>query len=529
MKTKSKYISFSLLFFVLVITLLSSCAKRVHPYFDMNVYLNDFNNYVINDSLNLLHKTYGNIEFIDNRNDLKELLRNDFGELNNVLIFGTGENFDYSLYSYAILLNPKNTKYARNELYYSRDTIIGKNKFVMIANGRKPSDPKEVFAPDDSDIIYVDDNYDTLLPSIYNFRSYCSQSSDFYNCLNAYLDYPIIDDSTEYTKLQFQLNYSSFLGNNTIYRNLLSKWDNKTVSLEVYERVKEESTKGWQKIKQELLFMSDTAQIIMFSENHFKPKHRKTLTLLLPELRKQGYSYLALEALSEEADSLLNNGSHVLNSMGYYTREQNYIELLETAQELGFEFVSYDDFSQKDRELAQADNIYLKTIKKNPQAKVIVLAGFGHIREEANDRGILMMAGHLKHTYGLDPITVTQTAFTRYAYQGNEMVLLESNLLPEEFQKSTDYTLNVPDGLIENKDYNYSYTNRRDFAVQLSIYKADYLNHNYSYSNLPPSKAFLLENGETYQTTLDNGTTYKYYIIDEKGRKLEEKLIPRVQ
>ncbi len=74
----------------------------------------------------------------------------------------------------------------------------------------------------------------------------------------------------------------------------------------------------------------------MFNENHFKRLHRKTVTRLLPELRNQGFKYLALEAPSISSDSLLNAGSKVMNTMGFYTCEQNWVELLETAQDLGF-------------------------------------------------------------------------------------------------------------------------------------------------------------------------------------------------
>jgi hypothetical protein len=158
-----------------------------------------------------------------------------------------------------------------------------------------------------------------------------------------------------------------------------------------------------------LLAATAEERLVMFNEVHFAPHHRRLVTELLPQLYAQGFRYLALEALWEDGETLAARGFPTTRS-GFYLREPAFAELVRRALDLGFQLVGYD-FYTKDREAEQAQNLYERTFGRDPDARVVVLAGFGHIHEGA-PRGRPMMAQLLKKNYGIDPLTIDQAEFS---------------------------------------------------------------------------------------------------------------------
>ena len=124
-------------------------------------------------------------------------------------------------------------------------------------------------------------------------------------------------------------------------------------------------------------------KVIMINESHAKPVHRAFTYSLLEDLYKEGYHYLAMEAFNNYANKCLDS----LNVFtGYYTYEPVAGELVRKALQLGYKLVSYEDtsalaHSASQRDSVQAENIYA-VIKKDPSAKILVHAGYGHISEE---------------------------------------------------------------------------------------------------------------------------------------------------
>ena len=502
---------------VVLLILLSSCSKKISPSFKYNAYLDDFHNFVINDSLRFIHKTYGNMDFPKSKKDLLSFLESNFPKANGVLL--GADSKDTSNIKYAILLNPINKKELLKSDYYTRDTLMNGNDYVFISNQKwtlQGWDLENSFI----DAFYVGEDYQKEIPGVFDFQDYCSQSITFLSCLKGYLDYPNLDETTNIFKFQFALTYSSFLGDNYKYDSLLKKYNSKEDLSDLAKRLQKTGVSGWANIKRDILNLSKDSQILMFSENHFKPLHRKTITSLLQELKKQGYNYLALEALAMGSDSLLNKGSNVLTSMGFYTREQNYVELIETAQNLGFTFVSYDDFA-KDRELSQATNIFNKTIKKDPNAKVIVLAGFGHIYEGPISNGNQMMSGHLKSISGIDPLTISQTIFPKHNFKNlNKSLLLKTEEIPLEYRKKTDFVLIYPEyfeTMVDQQSANFSYKNTNNFDIQLDFYRSEDLEHDYSHVKMPPIKSILVPSNKMIEIHLKPGNKYKYFVKDQKS------------
>lgn len=216
-------------------------------------------------------------------------------------------------------------------------------------------------------------------------------------------------------------------------------------------------------------------RIVIINEAHHVPLHRIYLASLLGELRQQGYTFLAMEALGYE-DSLLNQRKYPLLKSGFYVREPCFGNLIREACLMGFTLFPYEqvhtDSLQKSmgREKAEAMNIK-KILDQNPGARIVVYCGYDHAAEDTlkNFMG-LPMAGQLKCLTGIDPFTIDQTALTEYYLVGSRYrklmqentasVFIDSNshyfnnaTLPKKmdcnvYHPNTDYTYNRPGWLL---------------------------------------------------------------------------------
>ena len=143
-------------------------------------------------------------------------------------------------------------------------------------------------------------------------------------------------------------------------------------------------------------------QVVMFNEVHHVPKHRYVVGMLLDTLFQRGFRYLALEAFWN--DSLFLSLNFPTTENGFYLREPTFANLVRKAHTIGYRIIGYDVFapSREERSRGQAENIYNQTLKTNKEARVLVLAGVGHISRNG-------MAGELERISGVRPFTVNQT------------------------------------------------------------------------------------------------------------------------
>ncbi|MDR1227134.1 MAG: hypothetical protein LBK47_09610 [Prevotellaceae bacterium] len=149
----------------------------------------------------------------------------------------------------------------------------------------------------------------------------------------------------------------------------------------------------------DLLKLTQNQQVVMFNEAHNAPKHRLLVTNLLDSLYAQGFRYLGLEALGE--DSTFLKTGYPNYETGFYTVEPHFSNLIRKAHKIGYKVFGYDvDFG--DREQEQAQNIYDKTLRLDPDAKVLIYAGYSHI-------DTVWMAGKFQKISGVDPLTIDQT------------------------------------------------------------------------------------------------------------------------
>ncbi len=155
-----------------------------------------------------------------------------------------------------------------------------------------------------------------------------------------------------------------------------------------------------------------THQLIMFSEAHHIAEHRAFGARMLPLLRKLGFSVLAMEALKFPVPDKTRRvgrapGEGVVD--GYYLREPRMAGLVREAQRLGFTLVAYEDETtdgKLDREEVQARNLVERVFAKNPKAKVVVWAGYGHIYK-AHDEW-KEMAQRVWEKTGIEPFSLFQ-------------------------------------------------------------------------------------------------------------------------
>ncbi len=179
---------------------------------------------------------------------------------------------------------------------------------------------------------------------------------------------------------------------------------------------------------------AEKQQVIMINEEHDTPMHRAFTTRLLPILYKKGFRYLAAETIAE-ADTELNKRGYPTQKTGFYTADPVYADMIRRALKLGFKIVPYEhirtdcknpndneDFCQNERERGQAQNLYDRILKSEPNAKILVHVGRGH-NQEANFETWAMMAWHFKQISKIDPFTIGQMHLSERSRPENEFPL----------------------------------------------------------------------------------------------------------
>ena len=148
-------------------------------------------------------------------------------------------------------------------------------------------------------------------------------------------------------------------------------------------------------------------QGIMMNELHFNPHSRAFVISWLEKCYQNGYRYLAAETL-RASDSLLNQRRTVLlGETGFYSDEPVFGDLLRTALNMGYTLVPYEGSgSGVDREVNQAKNLVENILDIDPEAKFLLLGGFGHISDR---NGWYAMGRYFKEQSGIDPFTINCT------------------------------------------------------------------------------------------------------------------------
>jgi hypothetical protein len=166
-----------------------------------------------------------------------------------------------------------------------------------------------------------------------------------------------------------------------------------------------------------ILALTKDRKAVFFNEAHSAPISRTLTVELLPKLREQGFNYFAAETLYE-TDKDLNKRGYPTEKTGFYTNEPLYGEMVRTALKLGFKVVAYDVENAgvgDARERAGADSLYSQVFKKDPNARLIVNAGFAHIQKSGKYLGGSSMAEFFQKVSGIDPLCIEQTMMMQHA------------------------------------------------------------------------------------------------------------------
>ena len=150
---------------------------------------------------------------------------------------------------------------------------------------------------------------------------------------------------------------------------------------------------------------------VFFNEAHNAAITRSLTVEMLPRLKALGYTHFAAETLYETDKTLASRG-YPNEDSGFYTQEPVYAEMVRTALKLGFTVVAYEAASEAvgdAREKEQARNLHNRVFKDNPEARVVVNAGYAHIVESGKYLGGASMAQHFAKIAHIDPLTIEQT------------------------------------------------------------------------------------------------------------------------
>ncbi|MGE8424955.1 MAG: hypothetical protein ACN6PI_19120, partial [Sphingobacterium siyangense] len=248
-----------------------------------------------------------------------------------------------------------------------------------------------------------------------------------------------------------------------------------------------------------ILKKAKNEKVVMINEAHNIPYHRTFAAQLLNGFRKLGFKYLAIEDL---ADQNINTTRTVTDTTGYYSHEPLFAEMIREALRQNFVLINYDannTNSNRMRDSLQAVNL-AKLLKTDPDAKLLVYAGYDHIHENTRTNW-KKMAQFFKEMTNIDPLTISQTRhIERYYSQFETDEFLTVN-------KFVSFSFSKP--VVALKDG----TAWHDDFVDISLFYPRYLT-----TNSRPE--YLSDNNLTKSIQLDThgqkGIFVQAYYADEK-------------
>ena len=192
-------------------------------------------------------------------------------------------------------------------------------------------------------------------------------------------------------------------------------------------------------------------QVIMINEEHRTPFHRAVTLQLLSRLYAKGFRYFAAETLYE-TDAELEKRGYPTQSTGFYTADPIYADTVRTALKLGYKVVPYEnidakckspddnpEFCNDRRERGQAQNLYERILKNDPQAKILVHVGRGHNSKSESSKEFNFMGFYFKNLTKIEPFTIDQLRFSERRDSALEQPLYRFLTKNNMLQKPTVY------------------------------------------------------------------------------------------
>lgn len=505
----------------------AGCSPKLSKNFAYNHYQRNFKIQVLNDSLQMQLSSPADIKYATNLKSFKVAWqKSQLKSANEVLLLGTT---DTPPYEFAVTVG-KQKELAQKGDYKVLDTMFNGTTIHFIArtDSAKAVDPMQTDLKNMFKSLKLGDTYRDGISSVMDLVSASMNNNQFYKTLNEIQQFPLPKNQGNSLELQMQLTFASFLAPNKNYDDLLARQEasfkpNDTILNDI-------KTKGLTDLMafNGILEQAGKTQVLMLNENHYYPQHRLLVTELLPKLKAMGYNYLAMEALATPNDSLLNvPGAFPTLSTGFYTREQNYGNLLREAISKGFKLVAYENTDDKqDREVGQATNLYNRTLAIDPKAKILVLVGIDHLLEQPTANGKKWMATVFKEKYKIDPVTISQTHLNLYRklVPATHTFLAKTDLGDQKKYGSVDfYLINNQTKALTSQSVKYK--NTWGTTVQVSLFYQKELKTVLDFNQNIPYYAKLLKANETVNLPIYTNESALLVVYDELGYILEKKNI----
>jgi hypothetical protein len=164
-------------------------------------------------------------------------------------------------------------------------------------------------------------------------------------------------------------------------------------------------------------------RIVMINEAHHIPRHRAFSAALALRLREEGFTWYLAEAFGPKV-SRLAPGFAVERDMGTYVNDPVFAEGLRRLRDAGYRFAAYDypeggptlppsdmAMQMNGREASAAQHIKA-LLEREPQAKIIVHVGFGHISKlptVVDGKPLTLLGQRLQDATGVAPFCIDQT------------------------------------------------------------------------------------------------------------------------
>lgn len=251
-------------------------------------------------------------------------------------------------------------------------------------------------------------------------------------------------------------------------------------------------------------------RVVIINEASHIPAHRAFILALLPKLRESGFTHYASDGLSTyDLAGIQQRGYPVRHAIsGNYTDEPLCGDIVRQAVKLGMTLVAYEQYDgecakqfdtktcAQRREEAQA-NALTKILLENPNAKILVHCGYGHLDERA-DLPIPMMAAKLQQASGINPLTIDQERMTEKSAKTFEDPIYTLATESNSFKKPSIFLQN--DSIRYNREAGYAdiqvfhprttYTNNRpDYLTMYGMRKRTPINT----QKLKPGQFYLIQ------------------------------------
>ena len=181
----------------------------------------------------------------------------------------------------------------------------------------------------------------------------------------------------------------------------------------------------------------------------------------------------------------------------------------------------------KEREIGQADNLYNKTFKKDPDSKVLVLAGIDHILEKPNKNGKKWMAAIFKEKYPIDPLTISQTHLNSYRKQtSTDYSIIDSKYFRNERFEAVDFQM-INNKIMNLSDFstNFIHQNKVETDVQISLFYGNEIVEKYDYVKKVPYFSTIIKKGNEYILPIRKDEKVFLYTFDKNGKQMDKQVI----